>query len=152
MLELPVPERFPREPEFRPPPRERQLEIVDIYYLCGVSECPPIFVVRVDKDDVCHRVIGENGRQEQAHSAGFSGTGGSKHGEMLAQQLVDEDKRRLLRILLERANSNMGARTWSKDCSKVGVSRSGNGRARNRVLRYTPPESGRILVRGDDLS
>jgi hypothetical protein len=54
--------------------------------------------------------------------------------------------------MMERANSNIGARKWSKDCSQVGVSRSDNGRPRNGVLRYAPPESGRTLVRGDDLS
>src|SRR5260370_34614017 len=64
---------------------ERQLEIVDIDYLGGLSEGPTVFVVRVDEDDVCHRVVGQNGRQEQAHSAGFSGAGGAKHSEMLAQ-------------------------------------------------------------------
>jgi len=40
----------------------------------------------------------------------------------------------------------------SKDCSQVGASRSDNRRSRDRVLRYTPSESGRTLVRGNDLS
>src|ERR1700720_4411138 len=38
------------------------------------------------------------------------------------------------------------------DVGYVSVSRSDNGRPRNGVLRYAPPESGRTLVRGDDLS
>ena len=128
------------------------MEIVDIDDLGSPSERPSVFVVRIDQNDVCHRMIGEHGRQEQAHSAGFSRAGGPKHSEMLAQQLVDQDKRRLARVMMERANSNIGARKWSKDCSQVGVSRSENGRARNGVLRYTPPESGWALVRGDDFS
>jgi hypothetical protein len=53
--------------------------------------------------------------------------------------------------MMERANSNIGARTWSKDCSQVGVSRGDDGRARNGVLRYTPPELGWPLVGADDL-
>ncbi len=64
---------------------ERQLEIVDVDYLGGLSEGPTVFVVRVDEDDVRHRGFGQNGRQEQAHSAGFTGAGGAKHSEMLAQ-------------------------------------------------------------------
>jgi hypothetical protein len=80
----------------------------------------------------------------------FSGSGGPEHSKMLAQQFVDQHERRLLRIMMERANSNIGARKWSKDCRQVGVSRSDNGRARNGVLRYTPPELGWPLVRADD--
>src|SRR5260370_41915729 len=53
---------------------------------------------------------------------------------------------------MKSANSNIGGRKWSKDCGQVGISRSDNGRARNGVLRDTPPESGRTLVRGVDLS
>src|SRR5947209_382282 len=131
---------------------ERKLEIVDIDHLGGPSKRPAVFVVRIDQDDVCHRVVRQNGRQEQAHSTGFSGSGGPEHSEMLAQQFVDQHECRLSRIIMERANSNIGTRKWSKNCNQVGVRRSDNGRARNGVLRYTPPEAGRPLVRGDDLS
>ena len=41
---------------------ERQLEIVDIDYLGCLSENPPVFVVRIDQDDMCHWIVGENGR------------------------------------------------------------------------------------------
>jgi hypothetical protein len=87
-----------------------------------------------------NRAVGQNGRQEQAHGTGFSGSGGAEHSEMLAQQFVDQHERRLPRIMMERANSDIGARKWSKDCRQVGVSRSDNGRARNGILRYAPPE------------
>jgi len=40
---------------------ERQLKIVDIDYFGGLSECPRVFVVRIDDDDVRHRVVSEDG-------------------------------------------------------------------------------------------
>jgi hypothetical protein len=43
---------------------KRQLEIVDIDHLGGLSKFPPVFVVRIDEDDVRHGVVGQNARQE----------------------------------------------------------------------------------------
>src|SRR5438067_12027314 len=131
---------------------ERKLEIVDIDHFGGPSKRPAIFVVRIDENNVCHRVVGQNGGQKQAHSTGFSGPRRPEHSEMLPQQFVDQHERRLPRIMMKRTNSEIGARNWAKDCSQVGVSRNDNGRARNGVLRYTPLEAGWPLVRGYDLS
>jgi hypothetical protein len=116
------------------------LEIVDIDHLGSLSEYPSIFVVRIDQNDVGHRVVGENGRQEQAHGARFPGAGVPKYGKMLAQQVIDQDKRRLSRVMMERANSDIRTRKWSEDCSQVGVDRSDDGRAGSGVLCDTPPE------------
>jgi hypothetical protein len=89
---------------------EWKLEIVDIDYLGGPSKRPTVFIVRIDEYNVCHRVVGQNGGQKEAHSTGFSGSGGAEHSKMLAQQFVDQHERRLPRIMMERANSNIGAR------------------------------------------
>src|SRR6516165_5112196 len=82
----------------------------------------------------------------------FSGAGGPEHSEMLAQQLVDLDKRRLPHVMIECANSDTGARSRRKNCRQIVISRSGDSCAGNGMLRYTPPEPRCTAVRGDDFS
>jgi len=71
---------------------------------------------------------------------------------MATQQFVDQHKRRLARVMIERANSNIRVRRRSKDYGQVGVSRADNGRAGDGVVCYTSAESQWTLTRGDDLS
>ena len=59
------------------------MQVVDIDDLGAIAKDVGVFVVRIEQDDVRTRVGGKNGRQDQGDSAGFPGTGGAEHGEMV---------------------------------------------------------------------
>jgi len=71
---------------------------------------------------------------------------------MLAQEIVDQDKRRLSRIMMKRADAKIGAGSRRKDCRQVGIGSGDNGCARNGVTDDPPAKSGGLSVRGDNLS
>ena len=67
-----------------------------------------IFAMDVEQHDMGLRVLLEDAPEDQRHRAGFAGTGGAQHGEMLAEQFVDLHHRRDGGILLDMADADGG--------------------------------------------
>ena len=65
----------------------------------GLAETCGIFVVRIDQQHVCQRIVPENGAQQQRDCAGLASAGGAQNGEMLAEKLIHFQHRRNRRVL-----------------------------------------------------
>src|SRR5262249_1904404 len=124
---------------------ERQLKVVDIKEFGLLSECPRVFVVGVQHDDVCARVISENVRQHQRNGARFPGPGCGKHCEILWQQLVDQYKNRPTSVMVEASNADVGSQWSHINRVQIGCRRGSDRSARNWMTGYAAMELARPL-------